>query len=108
VAYYAKTQVQHGLEDGRVVTLQPGDELTDEHGFTATDIEGLLAVDAIEEGDEYSGETPRGPLQRRTVATGVEGPGLPDGTPEQPQEENAQPDEVELPEDLHTENTEEK
>jgi len=72
MAYFAKTQIQHGLDDGTAVTIQPGDEITAEHGLSDNDIATLLASDSIEESDEFSGEAPVGPLQRVTVAEGVE------------------------------------
>jgi len=86
MAYFAKTPIQHGLDSGDVVTLQVGDELTEEHGFSQNDIDTLLASDSIEEGDEYSGERPVGPMERVTTAHGVEGQTLPSGAPETPQE----------------------
>lgn len=87
MTYYAKTQIQHGLDNGDVVTLQAGDEVTDEHGFSQADIDTLLASDSLEEGDEYSGERPGGPLERQTVATGVGGETLPSGAPESVEED---------------------
>lgn len=111
MAYYAKTRVQHGLDDGTVVTLEPGDEITEEHGFTQADIDQLLATDAIEEhdGSEWSGDRPVGPMERVTVAEGVQGANLPSGAPETvelPEEEEETPEqenEEPVDEDDHTE-----
>lgn len=52
MTYIAKNPIQHGLADGTAVTLQPGDELTEEHNFTDSDIDQLLEVGAIEEASE--------------------------------------------------------
>jgi len=66
MAYFAKTRVQYGYDDGTSVTLEPGDEITTEHGLKQSDLDTLLASDSIEEhdGGEWSGERPVGPLEQ--------------------------------------------
>jgi len=108
MAYFAKTQIQHGLDDGTAVTIQPGDEITAEHGLNDNDIATLLASDSIEESDEFSGETPVGPLQRVTVAEGVEGSSLPSGAPEPVDEEDVNAEESVPPAEVVDERTPEE
>lgn len=88
MTYVAINPIQHGLEDGSAVTLQPGDELTED--FTESDIAQLLEAGAIEEAEQAESDEDSDADEQVQTTT-------PEGENIAAQEDNKP---VELPEDL--------
>ena len=46
MAVYALTRIEHGSEDGKVTTLEPGDSITKASGITEDQLKELVAAGA--------------------------------------------------------------